>query len=252
MNRKALIALPVFNEERHVVDVLTEVKKYAEAILVVNDGSSDGTAEILNTVAGITVITHPENQGYGAALKSEHQDEYDVLVTIDCDGQHEPGLLPGLVQQMRDRFDKDPIDILSGSRYLKSFNGDSIPPEDRRQINVAVTNRINEQLGFDITDAFCGLKAYRVEALSQFNVTDLGYAMPLQLWVQAAAHAMKIVEFAVPLVYLEEERSFGGSLDDAIKRKAYYDEVLDREMQAAGMTCCASENCNDRTDSYSE
>jgi dolichol-phosphate mannosyltransferase len=258
MNRKALIALPVFNEERHVVDVLTEVKKFAEAILVVNDGSSDGTAEILNTVAGITVITHPENQGYGAALKSafdyavEHQDEYDVLVTIDCDGQHEPGLLPGLVQQMRDRFDKDPIDILSGSRYLKSFNGDSIPPEDRRQINVAVTNRINEQLGFDITDAFCGLKAYRVEALSQFNVTDLGYAMPLQLWVQAAAHAMKIVEFAVPLVYLEEERSFGGSLDDAIKRKAYYDEVLDREMQAVGMTCCASENCNDRTDSYSE
>ena len=53
MSRKALIALPVFNEERHVVDVLTEVKKYAEAILVVNDGSSDGTAEILNTVAGI-------------------------------------------------------------------------------------------------------------------------------------------------------------------------------------------------------
>lgn len=255
MNRKALIALPVFNEERHVVEVLTEVRKYAEEILVIDDGSSDRTPEILGKLTGIKVISHPENRGYGAALKSafdfavSHQDEYDVLVTIDCDGQHEPALLPDLVQQMRDRLENDPLDILSGSRYLKSYAGASIPPEDRRQINVAVTRRINEQLGFQITDAFCGLKAYRVESLAKFNVTDLGYAMPLQLWVQAAAHAMQVLEFPVPLVYLEEERSFGGSLDDALKRKAYYDEVLDREMQASGLTCCASESCNDHADS---
>ncbi|WP_339734698.1 glycosyltransferase family 2 protein [uncultured Gimesia sp.] len=258
MSRKALIALPVFNEERHVIEVLTEVQKYAEEILVIDDGSSDRTPELLNELAGIKVISHPENQGYGAALKSAfdfavaHQDEYDVLITIDCDGQHEPTLLPDLVQQMRDQTESAPIDLLSGSRYLKSYDGASIPPEDRRQINVAVTRRINEQLGFQITDAFCGLKAYRTESLSKFNVTDLGYAMPLQLWVQAAAHGMKIVEFPVPLVYLEEERSFGGSLDDAIKRKVYYDEVLDREMQAAGLAYCATECCNDRTDSYCE
>ena len=255
MSRKALIALPVFNEERHVIEVLTEVRKYAEEILVIDDGSSDQTPEILKSQSGIKVITHPENRGYGAALKSAfdfavmHQAEYDVLITIDCDGQHEPALLPTLVQQMRDQTE---IDILSGSRYLKSYDGASIPPEDRRQINVAVTRRVNEQLGFEITDAFCGLKAYRTECLSKFNVTDLGYAMPLQLWVQAAAQEMKIVEFPVPLVYLEEERSFGGSLDDAVKRKAYYDEVLDREMQAVGLACCASECCNDRTDSYCE
>lgn len=258
MSRKALIALPVFNEEGHVLEVLTEVRKYAEEILVIDDGSSDRTPELLKTLTGIKVISHPENQGYGAALKSAfdfavaHASEYDVLITIDCDGQHEPALLPELVQQMRDQSETGPIDVLSGSRYLKSYDGASIPPEDRRQINVAVTRRINEQLGFQITDAFCGLKAYRIESLSKFNVTDLGYAMPLQLWVQAAAHQMKIVEFPVPLVYLEEERSFGGSLDDAIKRKAYYDEVLDREMQAAGLACCASESCNDHTDSYCE
>lgn len=255
MSRKALIALPVFNEERHVIEVLTEVRKYAEEILVIDDGSSDQTPELLKALTGIKVISHPVNRGYGAALKSAfdfavaHQSEYDVLITIDCDGQHEPALLPELVQQMRAQAE---VDILSGSRYLKSYAGASIPPEDRRQINVAVTRRINEQLGFQITDAFCGLKAYRIDSLSKFNVTDLGYAMPLQLWVQAAAHEMKIVEFPVPLVYLEEERSFGGSLDDAIKRKAYYDEVLDREMQACGLACCASECCNDRTDSFCE
>lgn len=67
---------------------------------------------------------------------------------------------------------------------------------------------------------------------ARFRITELGYAMPLQLWVQAAAQKMKIVEFAVPLVYLEEERSFGGSLDIAAKRLAYYREVLDREMDS--------------------
>ena len=107
MHRKALVALPVFNEESHVIEVLTEVRKYAEAILVVDDGSSDRTPELLKEVSGIEVLTHPENRGYGAALKSAfdyavaHQDEYDILVTIDCDGQHEPTLLPNLVQQMR-------------------------------------------------------------------------------------------------------------------------------------------------------
>lgn len=258
MSKKSLIALPVFNEESHVVEVLTEVSKYAEDILVIDDGSSDNTPEILKNLTGIRVISHPQNLGYGAALKSAfdfaiaQQEQYDVLVTIDCDGQHEPTLIPDLVQQMRDSFKNEPLDILSGSRYLKRDSSNSIPPEDRRQINMAVTQRINEQLGFQITDAFCGLKAYRIETLSKFNVTDMGYAMPLQLWVQAAAHAMKIEEFPVPLVYLEEERSFGGSLDDAIKRKAYYDEVLDREMQASSCGCCATESCNDRADSFEE
>ncbi len=258
MSRKSLIALPVFNEESHVVEVLSEVSKYAEDILVIDDGSSDRTPDILSELTGIRILSHPQNRGYGAALKSAfdyaiaHHNEYDVLVTIDCDGQHEPTLLPELVQQMRDSFNTEPLDILSGSRYLKNFSGDSLPPEDRRQINVAVTQRINEELGFQITDAFCGLKAYHVESLSKFNVTDLGYAMPLQLWVQAAAHSMKIQEFPVPLVYLEEERSFGGSLDDAMKRKAYYEEVLDREMQASGLGCCTPEGCNDRTDSFNK
>ena len=60
--------------------------------------------------------------------------------------------------------------------------------------------------------------------------------MPLQVWVQAVAAGLRIVEFPVPLVYLEEERSFGGSLDDARRRMAYYTEVLDRELLTLGCT----------------
>ena len=86
----------------------------------------------------------------------------------------------------------------------------------------------------ELSDAFCGFKAYRVAALADLAVTDPGYAMPLELWVQAAALGWKIVELPVPLIYLEEERSFGGSLDDARTRLAVYRGVLDRAIASVG------------------
>lgn len=233
MKPRLLTALPVFNEETHIVGVLAEVRKYSDDILVVDDGSSDGTPRVLASIPGIRVVTHAENQGYGAALRSafeyaiEH--EYDVLVTIDCDGQHEPRLIPALATEVFP-LESEAIDIVSGSRYLQQFSGDSTPPEDRRRINMAVTAMLNERLGMSLTDSFCGFKAYRVESLPKFHITELGYAMPLQLWAQAVGAGMRIVEFPVPLIYLAEKRSFGGSLDDARRRMAYYQEVLEREM----------------------
>ncbi len=230
---RLLTALPVFNEESHIEGVLAEVRRYSSDILVVNDGSSDRTAEILAGMPDINVVTHAVNQGYGAALRSAFQHaidhEYDVLVTIDCDGQHQPCLIPKLAAAIYP-VNGEPVDIVSGSRYLKDFDGDSLAPEDRRRINMTVTEIINEKLHLSLTDSFCGFKAYRVEVLPKFRITELGYAMPLQLWVQAVAAGMRIVEFPVPRVYLDEARSFGGSLDDARRRMAYYEEVLEREM----------------------
>ena len=151
---------------------------------------------------------------------------FDVVVTIDCDGQHEPERIPELV----DALQLHQADILSGSRYLEIDDDSSHPPEDRRQINVEVTERLNEALQLELTDAFCGFKAYRTESLRRLSLTETGYAMPLELWVQAVRAGLRIVEHPVPLIYLEEERSFGGSLDDANLRMSYYLEVLDRAL----------------------
>jgi dolichol-phosphate mannosyltransferase len=87
-------------------------------------------------------------------------------------------------------------------------------------------------LGLSLTDAFCGFKAYRVCALKKLKLTETGYAMPLELWVQAAYHHLRIVEVPVPLIYLSEERSFGGSLDEAGVRLAHYRTVIDRAVAA--------------------
>lgn len=233
MTPRILTALPVYNEERHLKDVLAEVKKYSQDILVVDDGSSDRTPELMAAERRVFMVRHEHNQGYGAALRTAFQyaldGQYDVLVTIDCDGQHEPRLIPELAAAIY-KNEECPADIVSGSRYLVQFPGDSLPPADRRRINMQITELLKERFGLQLTDSFCGFKAYRVDSLANFRITELGYAMPLQLWVQAAALEMKIVEFPVPLIYLEEERSFGGALDQAERRMAYYREVIDREV----------------------
>ncbi len=169
---------------------------------------------------------------FGASLKSAFDyavaNRYGTLVTIDCDGQHQPRLIPQFVQACRD------VDIVSGSRYLKAFAGDSSPPADRRRVNRLITDQINRMLGLNLTDAFCGFKAYRVSALEQIQVTDTGYAMPLEFWVQAAKLGLKIVELPIPLIYLDEERSFGGSMDDVNTRLAVYRQVLERNFTDEG------------------
>ncbi len=226
MGLRALTALPVYNESRHVGRVLDEVTRYGTDVLVVDDGSTDGTREQLAARSDIYVAAHPQNQGYGAALRTAFQfalrNNYDTLVTIDCDGQHEPQLIPQFVRACVD------VDMVSGSRYLRQFEGDSAPPEERLRINREVTAEINRRLGLQLTDAFCGFKAYRVAALAGLRITDEGYAMPLELWVQAVALGWRIVEMPVPLIYLDEKRSFGGALDNARTRLLHYYQVLDR------------------------
>lgn len=237
MMRKPLAALPVYNEVNHVDRVLDQVGRYIDDILVVDDGSDDGTCETLLKRTDISVVRHEQNQGYGAALKTAFEyalnHDYDVIVTLDCDGQHEPCRIPKFVEACSE----DGVDIVSGSRYLKVFDSDTQPPEQRRQVNRMITAELNARLGFQLTDAFCGFKAYRVESLANMKLQDTGYAMPLELWVQAACLKLNVVELPVPLIYLDERRSFGGVLDDMQTRLDYYREVLNRSFEALPSPC---------------
>lgn len=245
MVSRFLTALPVFNEAQYVADVLDEVHRYSPDTLVVDDGSTDGTSDVLQSRTDIRVIRHPRNRGYGSALQSAFQfaiaENYDVVVTIDCDGQHEPQRIPRFVGACRN------VEIVSGSRYLSSFRDDAEAPFDRQRINRTITAELNERLGLNLTDAFCGFKAYRVSALRRLGLTESGYAMPLELWVQAARLGLRIVELPVPRIYLDAKRSFGGSLDDASTRLTYYREVIDRSLsewarrRAAGLRAMCGE-----------
>ena len=240
-----LTAVPIYNEERHIEAVLAEIRRYSPQILVVNDGSTDNSGALLVKQRDLIVVNHERNRGYGAALATAFQyaakSDYDVLVTVDCDGQHEPARIPVLLEAIHD------VDIVSGSRYLREFRQNQGPaPADRLHINQAITTELNDLLGLHLTDAFCGFKAYRREALARLHITENGWGMPLQLWVQAARLGLRIKEVGVPRLYLDSNRTFGGRMDDATERLAYYrrviaDAVADLQPASAPpLECCGS------------
>ncbi|MEX2215458.1 MAG: glycosyltransferase family 2 protein [Phycisphaeraceae bacterium] len=235
-----LIAIPVYNEEKYVAKVLTEVRRYAHDILVIDDGSTDQTPLLL-AQQPVDVIRHKQNHGYGRSLIDAFRwaacttCKYQWLITMDCDEQHEPASLPSFYEAIQ----HDDADIISGSRYLATNgNGDAnqgsssigSPPADRRAINATITDTINRTLGLSLTDAFCGYKAYRVSAIRKLTLNEPGYAFPLQFWVQAAAADLRIREIPIRLIYNDPNRSFGGPLDDAEIRLGHYKEVFEREL----------------------
>ena len=228
--QRVLIGIPVYNESNYINSVLGEVCKYAEDILIVDDGSTDLTPALL---AGhpVEVIRHSVNRGYGRSLQDMFRwaavDQFDWLITMDCDEQHEPTSIPRFI----DAICQDDADIISGSRYLEFHPENDMPPKERQQINRQVTTELNEALDLSITDAFCGFKAYRVSTLGTFSFDINGYAFPIQFWVQTAARSLRVREIPVRLIYNDPNRSFGASLDDPTKRLDHYRSVLFSELQ---------------------
>jgi len=231
---RTLIAIPVYNEAATVESVLRTVRRHAGDVLVIDDGSTDDTAEIINRVRpelGLDLIRHEANAGYGRAMREAfaraHRGGYDWVITMDCDEQHEPGSIPAFIDAAR----QDDLDIVSGSRYLDPRFAADRPPEDRRTINKALTTEINARFGFELTDAFCGFKAHRVSAMRRLRLDDDGYAFPMQLWAEANAHGLRVGEIPVRLIYNDYNRTFGGGLDDPQVRLRHYREVLDAAIE---------------------
>ena len=231
---RVLVAIPVYNEQKYVTKVLDEVRRYASDILVIDDGSTDETPRLLASQP-VEVVRHARNRGYGQSMIDAFRWAqcncycYDWLITMDCDEQHQPAHLPDFYEAIK----RDDADIVSGSRYLEGarFAAEGAAPVDRRAINSYITEQVNQRLGLSLTDAFCGFKAYRVDAIRKLKLSETGYAFPLQFWVQAVANKLRITEIPIQLIYNDPNRSFGGPLNDAKIRLAHYLDVFERELR---------------------
>lgn len=231
---KVLIAIPVYNEQQHISAVLDEVARHHDHILVIDDGSTDDSSVILAKRKDICMISHRQNCGYGCAIIQAiglaQSCIFDWLITMDCDLQHEPARIPDFMAAIAENN----ADIISGSRYLGDSERNGSPPPDRRNINKTVTGWINRQLDLNITDAFCGFKAHRLSEMKKLNLTERGYAFPLEFWVEAAHHELRIREIPVSLIYHDPDRHFGGDLDNADIRLEHYRDVFKRSLGRIG------------------
>jgi dolichol-phosphate mannosyltransferase len=246
---RVLVAVPVLNEARSVTRVLTAVRRYAADVLVIDDGSTDATPDLLGKVPGIAVIRHPENRGYGQSLidafayASAHA--YDWIITMDCDEQHEPAQLPCFVAAAA----RNDVDIISGSRYLASHPDDDAAPPERRHINETINLLLEQILDLRLTDSFCGFKALRVVALERLSLDEPGYAFPLQFWVQCVRAGLRIRELPVRRIYRDTSRAFPGTLDDPAARLTHYLSVFVRELRREPLSAgapCKMDSCSRR------
>jgi dolichol-phosphate mannosyltransferase len=226
---KILVAIPVFNETA-ADNIIRRVKNFSLDVLVVDDGSTYSLRERLINVENVRIIVHPKNLGYGKAILDAIsyaiKNRYDYLLTIDGDGQHEPEEIPLFLKEIP-FYD---YDILSGSRYFFPVRVGEEVPAERYRINRKITTILNYITGFGLTDSFCGFKAYKVEKLKLLHLTEYGYGMPLQLWMQAWKVGLRVREIPVKIIYKDLTKHFQGVLEDPNVRLQYYKNIIRKEL----------------------
>ncbi|MEK6282006.1 MAG: glycosyltransferase family 2 protein [Acidobacteriota bacterium] len=180
--RRVLIAVPAYNEEHNVGEVISRVRASVPEfdLLVVNDGSKDNTSQIL-TQLNVLTATHICNLGYGRAIqtavKYAIRHDYDALITIDADGQHYPEEIRGLFEEFVDgRWD-----MLIGSRYISKRSYSGVP----------MGRRIGMKLFSIVTKSTTGKRVY--DTTSGLKVIGRNVFEPLSYWYFVDFHAEAIV-----------------------------------------------------------
>ncbi len=195
--KNIVVIIPAYNEERFIGSVVLQVNRYADTVIVVDDGSSDRTAEIASE-AGALVVRHPKNKGKGEALNTGFEKalelEPDVVVTIDADGQHVPSELPILISPIVN----GEADLVIGSRYLEDR---SDVPKHRvwghRMFNL-ITHAAS---GTRVSDSQSGYRAFSPKALKQISFSSAGFSVESEMQFIAKENDFKVKEVPITIHY---------------------------------------------------
>ncbi len=198
-----VVAIPCYNEAPFIMDVVEKSLRYADQVVVVDDGSTDGTAEVAEG-AGALVIRHPTNLGPGAAartcLEVGRRSNARVLVTLDGDGQHNPEEIPDVVEPIL----RGEADLVIGSRFLGKEN--NVARYRKFGIDV-ITYLYNFGSRVKITDGQSCFRAYGRRALESLRITEVGFGFSVETLIQARRIGLRIREVSISCVYHEESHS---------------------------------------------
>jgi glycosyltransferase involved in cell wall biosynthesis len=200
---KVIAAIPCFNTEHFIADVVSRARKYVDQVIVIDDGSHDGTAEAAK-VAGALVIKHSINRGAGEAAKSCFEtakaNAADVLLTLDGDGQHNPDEIPQVLAPVIE----SEADIVIGSRFLGDYS--SMPEYRKFGINV-ITSLYNIGSRVKVSDAQSCFRAYSKKAIDSLNIAESGFGFSVQLLIEARRRGFIIKEVPISCIYHEASHS---------------------------------------------
>jgi glycosyltransferase involved in cell wall biosynthesis len=193
---KIIAAVPCHNEAQFIADIVRTAKKHVDGVVVVDDGSSDGTSHSAEE-AGAIVVRHSGNKGPGAAYRScfeaARSSGADILITLDGDEQHDPEELPRIFEPLL----ADRADLVIGSRFLGSYE---IPRYRKFGIDV-ITWLYNLGSNVKVVDAQSCYRGYNRKALDSLRITERGFGFSVELLVQAREKGLVIKEVPITCIY---------------------------------------------------
>lgn len=202
-------------------------KFYGGEVLFIDDGSTDGSREVLEDLEGkdekVYLIRNAQREGYGASLirgfSFSLDKGYDFVVTIDADGQHDPRHLPEFFGELMN------FEVVLGSRYL-NYKTDPSVPLDRYLINRYICSLLNHLFDTYLSDPFCGYRGYRASFLKEVKLEEKGYGLGLEIILEVIRLRSSFKEIAVELIYRDPARRFLDGLDDPRRRLLYYLDII--------------------------
>lgn len=196
---KGLIIIPAYNEEKVVEEVIKELPKEVLGkrldYLVINDGSTDKTAEVLKMI-NANFVSHPINRGLGAALGTgleyARNKNYDFAITLDADGQHDPKEIGNLIKPILE--DKD--DFVIGTRIYKKGM-----PLTRKVLTFMASLATFTFTGVWTTDSQSGFRAFSKNAIEKIRIEVDRMEVSTEFFNQAKKNHLKYKEIAITPIY---------------------------------------------------
>lgn len=206
------VVIAAFNEGKVIRSVVGEVAAAGWSVVVVDDGSRDDTAAAAR-LPGVTVLRHAINLGQGAALQTgiDYALRHGArqIVTFDADGQHDPEDIPALLAALTQ------ADIVLGSRFLGK---EAVGVGKRRKAMLRTATLVSNRMsGMQLTDAHCGLRAFRASAAPQLRITQDRMAHASELLRKIKTSGLRVVEVPVTIRYTEHSKRKGQSGFQAIR-----------------------------------
>lgn len=207
-NDDVVVVIPMFNEASVIPDVVRSVRATFPRTICVDDGSTDGSAQLAEA-AGAIVVRHPINLGQGAAIQTGiefalSRSDVGYVVTFDADGQHQVADVVRMVDEARG----GQVDVVLGSRFLTG--GDEVPPARRVLLRCAVAfTRVTT--GLKLTDAHNGLRVLNRRAAVTIRIRLSGMAHASEILEGIAESGLTYREYPVHVLYTDYSRGKGQS-----------------------------------------